>query len=302
MKFRTEIILSPSDFKITHGCPIAMQGSCFAENMAAKFSNAGFSIDLNPFGIAYNPFSLSQNLNRLLDNRPYGIDELFKDNDIYHSFLHHSRFSGTDPDEVLTKINLRMEQSLNFLQTAGLLIITFGTAFVYRLQSTGSVVSNCHKLPAGFFSYKRLTIDDIVMEWTNLVVRLQLFNPSLRILFTVSPIRHWKDGAHENQLSKSILLLSIDELLRNHSSCVYFPAYEIVLDELREYRFYSEDMLHPSSQAIDYVWEKLTVAWFDDETLKKAQEFEKARQAQNHIPLHPESEAYRQFKEKTLKK
>jgi len=301
MKFRTEISVLPADFKISHACGIAMQGSCFAENMAAKFLNAGFSIDLNPFGIAYNPFSMSQNLNRLLNNNPYAVDELFKDKDIYHSFSHHSRFSGTDPDEVLTKINARMEQSLNFLRTAGLLVVTFGTAFVYRLQSTGSVVSNCHQLPAGFFSYKRLTIDEIVKEWNNLIVRLQTFNPSLRILFTVSPIRHWKDGAHENQLSKSILLLSVDELLRNHSRCFYFPAYEILLDELRDYRFYSEDMLHPSSQTIDYIWEKFTVAWFDDETLKKAHEFERIRQALNHIPLHPESEAYRQFKEQTLK-
>jgi len=301
MNFRTEIPVLPCDFKISHDCKIAMQGSCFAENMAAKFLNAGFSVDLNPFGIAYNPFSLSQNLNRLLDNRPYVVDELFKDKDIYHSFSHHSRFSGTDPNEVLTKINARMEQSLHFLRTAGLLIITFGTAFVYRLQSTRSVVSNCHKLPAGFFSYKRLTIDEIVREWNNLIVSLQLFNPSLRILFTVSPIRHWKDGAHENQLSKSILLLSVDELLRNHSRCFYFPAYEIVLDELRDYRFYSEDMFHPSSQTIDYVWEKFTAAWFDAETLKKAHEFEKIQQALNHIPLHLESEAYRQFKEKILK-
>jgi len=300
MNFRTEIPVLPCDFKISHDCKIAMQGSCFAENMAAKFLNAGFSIDLNPFGIAYNPFSLSQNLNRLLDNRPYAVDELFKDNDIYHSFSHHSRFSGIDPDEVLTKINARMEQSLNFLRTAGLLVITFGTAFVYRLQSTGAVVSNCHKLPARIFSYKRLAIDEIVREWNNLIVRLQLFNSSLRILFTVSPIRHWKDGAHENQLSKSILLLSVDELLRNHSRCFYFPAYEIVLDELRDYRFYSEDMFHPSSQTIDYIWEKFTTAWFDDETLKKAHEFERIQQALNHIPLHPESEAYRKFKEKTL--
>ena len=295
MKFRTEISVMPSNFKILHACKIAMQGSCFVENMAAKFLNAGFSIDLNPFGIAYNPFSMSQNLNRMLDNRPYVADELFKENDLYHSFSHHSRFSGINPDEALAKINTRMTQSLDFLRTAGLLIITFGTAFVYRLQSTGSVVSNCHKLSAKLFTYNRLTIEAIVQEWNDLILRLQTFNPSLRVLFTVSPIRHWKDGAHGNQLSKSILLLSVEEILRNHSHCFYFPAYEIVLDDLRDYRFYSEDMLHPSSQAIDYIWEKFTDAWFDDETLKKAHDFEKTQQALNHIPLQPESQAYRKF-------
>ena len=210
MKFRTEITVQSSDFKISHTCKTAMHGSCFAENMASKFLNAGFSIDLNPFGIAYNPLSLSQNMNRLLDNKPYFADELFKDNDVYHSFSHHSRFSGIDPNEVLSGINSRIEQSSAFLQKANLLIITFGTAYVYRLQSNGNVVSNCHKLPAKFFTYKRLTIEEIIREWNSLIVRLQTFNSSLRILFTVSPIRHWKDGAHENQLSKSILLLSID--------------------------------------------------------------------------------------------
>jgi len=276
-----------------------MMGSCFVENMACKFLNAGFSIDVNSFGIAYNPLSLSQNLNRLLDNKPFVAKELFKDSDLYHSFSHHSRFSGSDPNEVLAKINSAMEQSLAFLRTADLLIITFGTAFVYRLQSTGEIVSNCHKLPARFFTYSRLTIEDIVKKWNELIVCLQTFNPLLRILFTVSPIRHWKNGAHENQLSKSILLLSVEELLQNHSRCFYFPAYELVLDDLRDYRFYAEDMFHPSSQAIDYVWEKFTEAWLDGETLKKAREFEKLHKSLNHVPFRPESDAYRRFREKT---
>jgi hypothetical protein len=285
MNFRTEISVPANDFKITHDCKIAMMGSCFAENMASEFLNAGFSVDVNPFGIAYNPSSLAQNLNRLSDNKPFVAEELFRDNDLYHSFSHHSRFSGSNSDEVLSKINSGMNRSLDFLRTADLLIITFGTAFVYRLQSTGEVVSNCHKLPAKLFTYQRLTIENIVEEWNDLIARLQTLNPSLRILFTVSPIRHWKDGAHGNQLSKSILLLSVEELLRNHSRCFYFPAYEIVLDDLRDYRFYAEDMLHPSSQAIDYVWEKFTEAWFDGETLKKAREFEKLHRSMNHVPL-----------------
>jgi hypothetical protein len=299
MRFRTEVSVSPSDFKITHACKIVLQGSCFAENMASRFLNAGFSIDSNPFGIAYNPLSLSKNLNRLLDNQPFTENELFKENDVYHSFSHHSRFSGIDSNEVLAKINSRMEQSSTFLRTANLLIITFGTAFVYRLQSTGDIVSNCHKLPAKLFTCQRSTIESIVGEWNDLIVRLKTLYPELHILFTVSPIRHWKDGAHENQLSKAILLLAVDELIRSYSNCSYFPAYEIVLDDLRDYRFYTEDMLHPSSQAIDYIWEKFTEAWFDEETIIKAHEFEKIHQSLHHIPLQPESESYRQFREKT---
>ena len=293
MNFRTEILVQPSDFMISHSCKIAMQGSCFAENMASKFMNAGFSIDLNPFGIAYNPLSLSRNLNRLLDNKPYAREELFEYNGLYHSFSHHSRFSGIDPNDVLSRINSRLEQSSAFLETADLLIITFGTAFVYRLQSNGDPVSNCHKLPSGFFTYKRLTIESIVQEWSDLIVRLQTLYPSLRILFTVSPIRHRKDGDHGNQLSKSILLLAVEELMQNRSRCYYFPAYEIVLDDLRDYRFYAEDMLHPSSQAIDYIWEKFGEAWFERETSKKARDFEKIQRSLNHIPLHPASEYQR---------
>ena len=286
MKFRTEIIIPLSEFKISHACKIAMQGSCFAENMASKFLNAGFTIDLNPFGIIYNPLSLSHNLNNLLNNKSYIIEDLFKDKEGYHSFAHHSRFSGADPNEVLEKINSRLYESLVFLQKADLLIITFGTAYVFRLQSTDCVVSNCHKLPAKFFTHKRLTVDEIVREWNEVILRLKTFNPSLRILFTVSPIRHLKDGAHENQLSKAILLLSVDELVRNNSNCCYFPAYELIMDDLRDYRFYTDDMLHPSSQAVDYVWEKFTDAWFDNDTLKKAHEFEKIQKSLNHIPLH----------------
>jgi len=302
MKFRTEVPVSPSDFKITHACKIAMQGSCFAENIASKLSNAGFSIDLNPFGIAYNPLSLSQNLNRLLDSKPYSTDELFIDNEVYHSFSHHSRFSGTDMNEVLSKINSRMEQSLAFLGIADLLIVTFGTAYVYRLQSTGKVVSNCHKQPDKLFIYNRLTIEEIVAEWNSLIVRLKAFNPSLRFLFTVSPIRHWKDGVHENQLSKSILLLSVEKIRQSHTLCDYFPVYEILMDDLRDYRFYAEDMLHPSSQAVDYIWEKFKEACFDAETIKKSKAFEKVQQSLNHIPFQPNSEAYRQFRAKAEEK
>jgi len=285
MKFRTELSIRPSDFKISHDCKIAIQGSCFAENIASKFLNAGFTIDLNPFGISYNPSSLSNNLKRLIENKSFRTDELIKEKDIYHSFSHHSRFSGTDPEKVISGINSGMELSSDFLKTADLLIITFGTAYVYRLQSTDAVVSNCHKIPAKFFTYKRLTIDEILKDWIDLIERLKKFNPSLQILFTVSPIRHLKDGIHENQLSKSILLLSVDELIKKYSHCYYFPSYEILLDDLRDYRFYNEDMLHPSSQAIDYIWGKFSEAWFDEKTMMKTREFEKGNRFLNHVSI-----------------
>lgn len=298
MKFRTEITAVPADFGITHSDKIAMLGSCFVENISSQLANAGFQIDVNPFGIVYNPLSLSNNLNQLLDDKRFTAHDLFRDKEIYHSFFHHSRFSGTNKEEVLATINSRLAESSAFLRKANLLIITFGTAFVYRLQSTGEVVSNCHKLPANRFSYKSLTVAEIVAEWTNLISKLQEAIPEIKILFTVSPIRHWKDGAHGNQLSKATLLLAVDELIKICPNCFYFPAYEILLDDLRDYRFYAEDMLHPSPQAVDYIREKFSETYFSKETMGKIREYERIQQALNHRPFHPESEEHKAFRKK----
>ncbi|GHT11988.1 hypothetical protein FACS189415_0290 [Bacteroidia bacterium] len=298
MNFRTEITAVPADFRISHSDKIEMLGSCFVESISSKFTDAGFRLDVNPFGIVYNPFSLSNNLNQLLDDKRFTANDLFCDKEIFHSFSHHSRFSGTDPELVLEKINSRLNDSSAFLRNADLLIITFGTAFVYRLHSTGEVVANCHKIPSGQFTYKRLTVEEIVKEWTNLISRLQALRPEMKILFTVSPIRHWKDGAHQNQLSKSTLLLAVDELIKRNSNTYYFPSYEILLDDLRDYRFYADDLLHPSAQAVDYIWEKFSETYFDKQTTEKIREYERIQQALNHRPFHPESEEYKAFIEK----
>ena len=295
MKFRTELSVPTGDFKISHTDTISMMGSCFVENVSAKMSGAGFNIDVNPFGVIYNPLSLSQNLNRLMDEKPYTESELFRDKDLFHSFSHHSRFSGTSLSETLEKINSRLECSSAFLRKSTLLIITFGTAFVYRLQETGAVVSNCHKLPAHLFIHERICPDDIVTEWNHLIERLKKFAPGIKILFTVSPVRHLKDGFHENQLSKSTLLLAIEKLIRGNPDISYFPSYEIMMDDLRDYRFYAEDLVHPSPQAIDYIWRKFSEAYFDEKTQEIVREFESIEQALNHKPFFPESEEYKSF-------
>jgi len=276
-----------------------MMGSCFVENISTKMSGAGFDIDVNPFGVTYNPLSLSQNLNRLMDDKPYTESELFRDKDLYHSFSHHSRFSGTNLSGTLEKINSRLEYSSAFLRKSTLLVITFGTAFVYRLRATGTIVSNCHKLPASLFIHERICLDDIVTEWNNLIERLKrFFAPGIKILFTVSPLRYLKDGFYENQLSKATLLLAIEKLIRENSDTYYFPSYEIMMDDLRDYRFYAEDLIHPSQQAIDYIWEKFSEAYFDKETQKIVREFESIEQALNHKPFYPESEEYKSFMKK----
>ncbi|GHT53550.1 hypothetical protein FACS189451_05710 [Bacteroidia bacterium] len=295
MIFRTALSIPAGDFKITHSDTLAMLGSCFVESISAKLSGAGFTIDANPFGVVYNPLSLSLNLNRLMDGQLYTENELFQDKELFHSFAHHSRFSGTHLSETLEKINSRLEYSSAFLRKSTLLVITFGTAFVYRLRATGAVVSNCHKLPAHLFIHERISLDDIVIEWNNLIARLKKFVPEIKILFTVSPLRYLKDGFHENQLSKATLLLATEKLIRENPDTYYFPSYEIMIDDLRDYRFYADDLIHPSGQAIDYIWEKISEAYFDEETRKIARELESIERALNHKPFYPESEEYKSF-------
>ena len=295
MQFRTEIHIPPSDFRVSHTEKAMTIGSCFAENISGCMQRSGFNVDCNPFGIVYNPLSVSRSLYRLLRNEVFDLSDIFQEKGIYSSFWHHSRFSETDPDRFLSGINTCLNKSSAFLRSAKLLIVTFGTASVYFLKETGQPVSNCHKQPADRFIRRRLTCAEIVSDWQGLLTDLQTVNPELRVLFTVSPIRHWKDGAHENQLSKSTLLLAVDEIIRENSFCSYFPSYELLLDDLRDYRFYADDLLHPSVQAIDYIWEKFSACFFTPETETVIREWESIQRDLNHKPFHPESEAYLHF-------
>lgn len=278
-------------------------GSCFVENIGKRLQENKFPVDLNPFGIIYNPASVATSLMHLLNPEPFTPEDLFEREGLYHSFIHHSRFSGTDGEEVLTDINRRLHHSSSFLADASCLVITFGTAWVYHLKSTGQIVSNCHKLPDKFFHRTCLTKEEIVEQWQTLLQELWNRNSSLRILFTVSPVRHWKDGAHGNQLSKAILLLAIDELCRLFPDRLfYFPSYEILLDELRDYRFYATDMLHPSEPAIEYIWQRFAEFCFTTETQHLLKEWEVIRKALFHKPVCPDSDAYHTFITQTLLK
>lgn len=305
MRFRTEIPAESLRFPIHHSDRLILLGSCFAEHIGARLEASGFLTDVNPFGVLYNPLSVASGISALMQNKVYTREDIFEDRGLYASFAHHSRFSASTAEACLEGINRRMRQSSAFLREASVLLITFGTSFVFRLKETGEVVSNCHKMPASLFDRQRLTVSDMSAEWKCLLVRLKEYNPKLRILFTVSPIRHWKDGAHGNQLSKAALLLTIDELERagrkhpEYPPMHYFPSYELVLDDLRDYRYYAEDMLHPSSLAVDYIWEKFSETCFDRATGQAVNEFRKIQQVLQHRPFHPESETYRQLLEKT---
>jgi Mor family transcriptional regulator len=238
-----------------------------------------------------------------LQNRTFSEADLVFRDGLYHSFSHHGAFSHSHKDYCLKSIRSRFSAAASRIRQTDVFLITFGTAYVYRLQQTGEMVGNCHKFPSEVFDRFRLSVDDIVTEWSELIADLCKLNPSMKIVFTVSPIRHWRDGAHENQVSKSILHLAIDQLMAEfEDNLYYFPAYEIVMDELRDYRFYSEDMFHPSETAIDYLWKRFRESFFSPVTEKIISDWQPIYRSLNHKSLNFETHEYRSFLMQTLAK
>ncbi|MDR2474543.1 MAG: GSCFA domain-containing protein [Bacteroidales bacterium] len=297
MEFRTIVDLPVYPFSISHENRLLLCGSCFAENIGKRLLDSRFNVNVNPFGILYNPLSIKAVLDIALDGKQFTEKDLFFHKGMYHNFLFHSRFSSDNAADCLQNMNGALSNSC--LKQTDILMLTFGTAYVYLLRETGKVVSNCHKLPDRLFVRQRLTVDEIVDAYTELFSRLLMENNQLKILLSVSPIRHWKDGAHENQLSKSILLLAIEALQRRFHSIVYFPSFEIVLDELRDYRFFADDMNHISNLAVSCIWERFGNAFFDEKTFQIIRRWEKIKQALQHRPLNPHSNEYKMFVDKT---
>jgi hypothetical protein len=303
-KFQTEVLIPEYHWKTGFQKSNLFMGSCFTENVGGKMAALKYSADINPFGILYNPVSVVQGLNFLLQKKRFTGDDLIRHNGLWHSFFHHSRFSSPSKKEALNRINQRIEYSAEFLNHAGFLFITFGTAWVYEYKLTGKTVSNCHKISEKKFRRFRLTPGEIVEEFRQLLSGLWEYNPGIKVVFTVSPIRHWKDGAVENQRSKATLLLAVEQLVRGFGEerCNYFPAYEIVMDELRDYRFYEEDMLHLSSAAINHIWEKFQTALIDEESRKISEEVKKITTSLNHKPFNRFTKEHLQFLKQSLKK
>lgn len=297
MDLQTIIKLEKPEFKIGYDTRMMMLGSCFVENIGEKLDYFKFDVDINPCGIVYNPVSVANTLQILMEGKRFTTNDLLQNGDRWVSFSHHGSFSDRDPLRCLQKMNERLElSSAHFAQT-DVLVITWGTAWVYRYRQSGQLVSNCHKFPSASFDRFRLGIADIVNLYSDLLPRLKESNPPLKVLFTVSPIRHWKDGAHGNQLSKAVLLLAIDELMQRFDFVSYFPSYEIVMDELRDYRFYAEDMLHISPQGVNYIWEKFKGQYFTTETLDFMKRIDKLNKILLHRPSDPDSEATLQLRQ-----
>ena len=309
MQFRTEVELPASPFAISHDDVLLTVGSCFSDHMGARLSHGGFRCDANPLGTQYNPLSVAQCLERLLDGRPFQSDELsFYSGEGWGSWMHHSSFSRPEADEALAVMNDRLAGASALLHQGGVLAVTFGSAWVYRLRADGRVVGNCHRQPDALFTRTLLTVDEVVACWKPLLRRLADEVPALRIVFTVSPIRHLRDGAHGNRLSKAVLLLATEALqsvwadMTSAGQTAYFPAYELLLDELRDYRFYADDMSHPSSMAEEYIWQRFGDMFFAPPTRALLQRWDDVHRALAHRPFRPDSDEYRLFVRQTLLK
>lgn len=296
MEFRTLVDLPTKELSITHSDKILLLGSCFSENIGKRLVASKFNCELNPFGILYNPLSIANAIDCLQNNTTFDTSSLFEYKGLYHSFMHHGSFSATSPEMCLNAINERLLPAVNQFPDLNYLLITFGTAYIYQYNESGEVVANCHKLPDNRFTRKLLTVDEIVTRYRLLIASLLEYNTNLKILFSVSPIRHIKDGMHQNQLSKSTLLLAIDILKQEFpKSIYYFPSYEIVVDELRDYRFYAEDMLHPSLVAVNYLWELFVNSYLSAHTQQIMKEWDEINKALQHKPFRPDSEQHKRF-------
>jgi hypothetical protein len=282
MKFHLNFTPEKSFNEINHSHNIFLIGSCFTENIAHKLIECAFKTYHNPSGILFNPASILQCLNSLVEEKNFDEKYLLQRDTIHLSYLHHSSIHASDKNQLIEKINSENVKAKAFLKESNFLIITFGTAFAYQHMGLNEVVANCHKQPGSAFEKKLLEVNTIVNDYSLLVLALQKINPDLNILFTVSPVKHLKDGVVENNLSKATLLLSVHELVKKHPNCSYFPAYELVNDDLRDYRFYKQDLAHPNDIAINYVWEKFSDCFFSAETKHFNQGIQKLNAALNH--------------------
>ena len=301
MIFRTTVDIQPSKTIITYGDNVMFIGSCFAANIGERMKHCKMPTMINPSGTVYNPESVLTAINNMISNKRAVIEDLYKFNNVWLSFNHYTDFSSDDPNELLNKINERNKKAFIFLKKASFLFITFGTARVYRFKKTGELVSNCHKVPNDNFDSELLSVESIIDRWMPFLDQLSVFNPALKIVFTISPVRHWKDGAYGNRLSKSVLFLAVDKLMKHKTKPSYFPAYEIQMDDLRDYRFYANDMLHPSSSAIDYIWEKFSGIYFDKQTTELQLSVQKITKAVEHKIMTDSKVKKKIFAERILK-
>lgn len=304
MNFTTKIPIQKSNFPIDYSSKIVLLGSCFAENMGAKFQYFKFQSFVNPFGIIFNAVSLEKIIRRAVENRKFTENDIFFHNDLWHCFDVHSELSNPDKEVFLSNLNSILESTHRHIASLTHCIITLGTSWVYRNIETDEIVANCHKVAQNQFTKELLSIKQTEKSLQNIVSLIHSVNPNCNFVFTVSPVRHIKDGFTENTLSKAHLVAAIHLILNQkfstslemtNQNCTYFPAFEIMMDELRDYRFYAEDMLHPNQSAIDYVWNQFFENYISESVYEIMDEISAIQKGLQHRPFNPNTESHQKF-------
>jgi len=303
VEFQTKIqLVKHASNHIDYNSKIVLFGSCFAENIGEKLEFFKFQNTVNPFGILFHPKAIENCITDVINCKSFSKDDLFMYNERWHCFDVHSKLSNPDKEVLISDLNAKVKQTNRQIKAATHIIITLGTSWVYRFIESDRVVANCHKVPQKRFLKELLSVDDVVQSLDAIVELVKLENPQASIIFTVSPIRHAKDGFMENNLSKSHLISGIHQILNEKHNVFYFPSYEIMMDELRDYRFYGEDMLHPNQTAINYIWEGFKDVWVSESTKITMNQVETIQKGLSHRPFNKSSEQHEEFLKKLKQK
>ena len=295
MNFRTNIQLQQERNQIDYDSKLLLIGSCFSENISEKLNYFKFNSFSNPFGILFNPIAIETLITSAINEKKYTVKDIFELNERSHCFDAHSDLSSADKNKLLINLNTAITTTNKRIKNSTHIIITIGTAWVYRFIETDAIVGNCHKVPQKKFLKELLSVDDILASLENICTLIKSVNPTINIIFTVSPVRHLKDGFAENSQSKAHLLAAIHQLTDRRNQLYYFPSYEIMLDDLREYRFYNSDMIHPNETAINYIWEHFQKVWVSEKSTPIMKEVDTIQKGLAHKPFNQESEQHQQF-------
>lgn len=287
---------------ISYESKLLLIGSCFAENIGDKLDYFKFQNSVNPIGILFNPVAIENFITNAINNKQYTDSDIFPLNDKWHTFDGHSRLSNSSQEAILNDLNAAVRSSHEYLSRSTHIIITLGTAWVYRHIASDKIVANCHKVPQKEFSKELLAVENIVESIEAIVALIRELNSNASLLFTVSPVRHLKDGFIENNQSKAHLLSAVLEVIEPRKNIHYFPAFDIMMDELRDYRFYAEDMVHPNQIAIDYIWEKFKYVWISTDAHATMNSIESIQKGLRHKPFDADSEQHQKFRASQLKK
>ncbi|MDM1062533.1 GSCFA domain-containing protein [Empedobacter falsenii] len=300
MQFRTTFQIQSSDFKINHQHKILTIGSCFSDEIGKRLIDLKFDGLINPFGVIFNSHSIQNLIERSIQKKYFITADVHQNGEEFFCFDVHSSFNALTKEAVLEELNSTLDEVYDYILSCDVVMITLGTSWIYEWKTSNQVVANCHKVDAKQFEKRLLTSEENLKSLELIVSDLKKINPTIRIITTVSPVRHTKDGMVENNVSKARLLDALYQLSLQHNQVEYFPSYELVLDDLRDYRFFKEDLIHPSKQAVDYIWERFSETYFEQSTQTIIQKINKVISAINHRPFNEESDNYQQFLVKTI--